>query len=111
MDWIIYYHTGVTYSSLSGRPQDAPKHGVQIILSKFDYGWAFMEGADYYVYREYEDGFGEWYRAKVVTDLVSQLVMNAHEVTAVVEGYTMRETNWRALHRRATRHIAKLRGD
>lgn len=109
MRWIVYYHDGSTFSSEMGEPKDAPAYGAQIILSLSDNGWIPLQEVDFYYFRRYEDGFGEWFRAPDVTSLVAQVLDNTYIIERVLQGLTMRQKNWEALERRARKQLKALR--
>lgn len=109
MEWIVYYHTGETFNSDMGNPADAPAHGVQFILSQSDVGWVCLKGADYYYYRHYADGFGEWCKAMEISGLLAQVMDNVSNMERILQGLTIRQQNFDALERRVKFDLAKLR--
>jgi hypothetical protein len=109
--WRIYYADGDTFSNVDGSPQNAPKKGVTCIVA-LDAGYSTVvryHGTDFYWYRQYPDGTGDWFHGgEGGTDsfpIIWHLIWHVDEVIAFLPGETVKTDQHRGVMRRAERDI------
>jgi len=97
-DWRIYYDDGSTFDSSMGTPEDAPSHGILVIVfPDEDHGRLVMQGWDWYFYHGKEKN---WWGADV-HGLLDQLLHNL-TVRALKQGRNSPSNVWRETLVRAT---------
>lgn len=99
--WRIYYGDGSTFDSSMGEPEDAPGYDTQIIVGyERNAGRIVYYLWDWYYYRVYPDGWGEWYGC----DLHGLLDIQLHfpkEIKCIKMGRSVRNEVFDEIKRKA----------
>lgn len=99
--WRLYYSNGTVFDNTMGEAEDAPTLDVQVVACyEKGSGRQLYYNFDWYYYKVWEDGFGEWFGADIF-GLLDQLLNCPRQVKCIKQGRSVRNEVFRGILKQA----------
>jgi hypothetical protein len=99
--WRLYYGDNTVYDDLMGEPEDAPNFDVQVIACyEKGSGRQLYYNFDWYYFKVWDDGLGEWFGADIY-GLLDQLLTYPRQIKCIKQGRSVRNEVFREILKRA----------